>query len=59
MATVDDDVQKMLNDAFDATNNQLTTKSVGTDSGTRGKGLDVADIWRRVFDTDGTIRIVS
>ena len=57
--SVDDDVQKMLNDAYDESTGQFRTKNVGTDSGTRGKGLDVEDIWRRVFDSDGTLRIVS
>lgn len=59
MANVDDDVQKMLNDAFDPVTGQFNTKHVGTDSGARGKGLDVADIWRRVFDSDGTLRVVT
>lgn len=59
MANVVDELQKMLNDAYDATNRQLTTKNVGADSGARGKGRDVQEIWRAVFDTDGTLRVVS
>lgn len=59
MANVDDDVQKMLNDAFDPATGQFNTKNVGTDSGARGKGRSVEEIWRAVFDTDGTLRVVT